>query len=1384
MAMAMASRGNNDTNPLQNVSKTFMNKILSKVQSNKLTIVVGPTGCGKSSLVPQILLDHYKIKEKGVILCTQPRRLAVVAVASHVARQRDGVLGAEVGYHVGQDNVSSKHGHGDGEGLGQGLGQPTKLLFVTAGILLEELKMNGLQTLETYPLIIIDECHERSCESDLCLAILKELMHSHPKCNIRLVLMSATFQHEKYTDYFRGVPGCEYVDTITMQTAESIDAFYEDVETLYLNYVEWFLKVEMKQFTGGFEGYFEGYFEAMRRNPLGELMGNGNGGGGGGKSLSQELLILILFLVLCQNRKEAEKESEIDGGGTGTGIFLIFAPTYRHLEQIYNILTSGMSMANNGGLDSDFDVDVLHSSLDIEDCLKSMQGSTRTGSSGGGRNKRKILLASAIADSSVTIPGVTLVIDTCRALEVKWDATRSQYNARTTYASQTICDQRRGRTGRTCPGRVIRLVPESYFINELEKWEQPHLEFASCRDEVLSLVSSHHKVMSNPVGLLNKCLDPPEETSVYAAIQYLKDIGACEEVYASGTSRSKRQKLVPTEYGRLISTLPFQVEEAGVILHGAKHGLLHEALILVAIKSTRPHPIVQDFGETNANGNQVNLARFYDAVEVKNPKSIAIAHFSAYLFWYVNWNGIRREAMQQHFQNCAISQEGVRAQRYNNHESLLGGHADLNVDAFDCNISDWTPEMDQAHGDWCKEHFINPSSVRNITQYVESTLKTLYRANFEPEWLKCQPAEPTWNQDRRMVFQNRFGRYDVFSAVYGSRKGKEISANSLIQVQEQALSKRNETGSDAEMACIHFLAGNCKYGDYCKNAHSYDAPKPLCRFYFRGGGCTNRSCLYSHTEEISTNDDEDIMVEPIYGQYVGGSYGWYSENHDVLLLLGEGDFSFRNALHYEDLPPAIASTVDKSLPASFILDNQNDITGVDATRFHVNENLAYNPMNSYITKCAWNFPSAGQGSSDEANVILLRGFLMSAASYFKKKATTTIADYEVGLALQGSEFSKWDVMSSAQNAGFVLEWWHHFDASSFDDYNPRHSNGDRMKLSNARFYVFRLKKISNSVVSRKTPSRMIELPDHAKFGIELEMSSPDYMSSDIIADHLSSIGIIVNVVPGWSEGKKTSKIWKIVPDSSIMCNRNQPDCNQFELVSPILQAENGLNDTGKLLQKIAGFKSIKVNKSMGFHVHVDVSKYSLQQIIKICQQFVKYEDAIDLIMPKSRRTGSDESNAFFKSNTSCAKMHLGFVGGDSDWKVMRFLNGCQDIHQVADVMNPDGRYFKLNLQNLKDGRQPTIEFRQHSSTINTDKVRAWVRFCVRFCENSANFDPPTPFANRLVDADSKFDYLFQSVIKDNALHRFYRDRKKLLVVDNDGDACCYDCVVGNGCSSK
>jgi hypothetical protein len=303
------------------------------------------------------------------------------------------------------------------------------------------------------------------------------------------------------------------------------------------------------------------------------------------------------------------------------------------------------------------------------------------------------------------------------------------------------------------------------------------------------------------------------------------------------------------------------------------------------------------------------------------------------------------------------------------------------------------------------------------------------------------------------------------------------------------------------------------------------------------------------------------------------------------------------------------------------------------------------------------------------------------------------------------------------------------------------------------------------------PLRILPLPETQKFGIELELTSPMHMDAQRIASYLEEQRVVsVEVAGSYSEGLRHSNFWKIVPDSSIYCSPNLPGCNKFELVSPILVGGNGLQSVNRVVSALSNLQ-LQVNKSMGFHVHVDVSELSLQELIKVCQNFIKYEDIIDTFMPPSRRSDSPECDQYFRSNKE--GLHQ-----DTNKQRHYALKACGDVASLARKMNREGRYYKLNLQNLVTGRQPTLEFRQHSATINYNKIGAWVRFCVALVRNSARLPSPTPFRESRT-LDDKFDALFMYVIKDRALREFYRQRRH----EHDGDeGCCSGCAMGGSCS--
>ena len=167
----------------------FRKRLIDTIRENQIVVVEGETGSGKTTQIPQFLVNAGFVKQ-GVTCaaCTQPRRVAATSIASRVADEMDVELGTEVGYTIRFEDVSDP--------------SRTILKFVTDGMLLREAMSDPL--LQRYSVIILDEAHERTLATDVLMGLLQELLPKRP--DLKLVVMSATLDAGKFQDYFHGAP--------------------------------------------------------------------------------------------------------------------------------------------------------------------------------------------------------------------------------------------------------------------------------------------------------------------------------------------------------------------------------------------------------------------------------------------------------------------------------------------------------------------------------------------------------------------------------------------------------------------------------------------------------------------------------------------------------------------------------------------------------------------------------------------------------------------------------------------------------------------------------------------------------------------------------------------------------------------------------------------------------------------------------------------------------------------------------------------------------------------------------------------------------------------------------------------------------------------------
>jgi pre-mRNA-splicing factor ATP-dependent RNA helicase DHX15/PRP43 len=160
-------------------------EFLTLFEKNQILILVGETGSGKTTQIPQFCLEF--LKGKQMIGCTQPRRVAAMSVAKRVADEMDVTLGEQVGYIIRFEDVTSSK---------------TILKYLTDGMLLREAMNDPL--LERYGVIILDEAHERTLSTDILFGLIKEVIKQRK--DLKLIVMSATLDAGKFQSYFENAP--------------------------------------------------------------------------------------------------------------------------------------------------------------------------------------------------------------------------------------------------------------------------------------------------------------------------------------------------------------------------------------------------------------------------------------------------------------------------------------------------------------------------------------------------------------------------------------------------------------------------------------------------------------------------------------------------------------------------------------------------------------------------------------------------------------------------------------------------------------------------------------------------------------------------------------------------------------------------------------------------------------------------------------------------------------------------------------------------------------------------------------------------------------------------------------------------------------------------
>ncbi|KAH9305425.1 hypothetical protein KI387_009829 [Taxus chinensis] len=584
---------------------------LELMRENDVVVVSGETGCGKTTQVPQYILDDMIQSGLGGfcnIICTQPRRIAAISVAERVANERceplPGSHGSLVGYQVRLDNAQNPR---------------TKLLFCTTGILLR--KLVGDCDLENVSHIVIDEVHERSVLGDFLLIILRDLLERrsvNKSSKLKLILMSATVDASLFSHYFGDCP----VITAKGRTHPVTTFFLEDV----YNKIEYHLASDS--------------LASLTTNPMPKkkvaknIVDNSHGrqnlikSGWGDEKILEEDIVNIHYdknLYHAYNERTRQNlknmnEEVIDydllehliqhiDENYEPGAILVFLPGMAEIQLLLDHLTSSRQF---GGEASEWLLP-LYSSIASSEQRKVFLSPPK--------NIRKIVVATNIAETSITIDDVVYVIDCGKHKENRYDPQRRMSSMVEAWISKANAKQRGGRAGRVRPGICFCLYTRYRYENLMHPFQVPEMLRVPLVELCLQIKALS---LGDAASFLGKALEPPREESVCSAITTLYEVGALEG----------NEEL--TSLGYHLAKLPVDVRIGKMMLYGALFGCLAPVLTIAACLSHKS-PFVSPKDE-KYNAERAKLLLLSEKIDGGNGQNIASGQQSDHLLLVVAYN--------------------------------------------------------------------------------------------------------------------------------------------------------------------------------------------------------------------------------------------------------------------------------------------------------------------------------------------------------------------------------------------------------------------------------------------------------------------------------------------------------------------------------------------------------------------------------------------------------------------------------------------------------------------------------------------------------------------------------------------------------------------------
>ncbi|XDB59287.1 hypothetical protein AB1E18_012686 [Capra hircus] len=550
--------------------------IMEAVAEHPIVIVCGETGSGKTTQVPQFLYEAGYSSDNSIIGVTEPRRVAAVAMSQRVAKEMN-LSPRVVSYQIRYEgNVTEE----------------TRIKFMTDGVLLKEIQKDFL--LLKYKVVIIDEAHERSVYTDILIGLLSRIVCLREKRHLplKLLIMSATLRVEDFTQnqrLFTQPPPVIKVESRQFPV------------TVHFN-----KRTPLEDYSGE---CFRKVCKIHRMLPAGGILVFLTG-----QAEVHALCRRLRRAFPLTRHRPPEKDDQKDSVEETRRFKKSRARAKKAqaamLPQIsldsYSVLPAGegdedreaeMDEEEEAALGSDLDLDSgdlgadggeqpdaslplhvlpLYSLLAPEKQAQVFQPPPE--------GARLCVVATNVAETSLTIPGIKYVVDCGKVKKRHYDRVTGVSSFRVTWVSQASADQRAGRAGRTEPGHCYRLYSSAVF-GDFEKYPPPEITRRPVEDLILQMKALNiEKVINFPFPT------PPSVEALIAAEELLIALGALQA--PPKTERVKqlqrsRLSCPITELGRTMATFPVAPRYAKMLALSRQHGCLPYAITIVAAMTVR-----------------------------------------------------------------------------------------------------------------------------------------------------------------------------------------------------------------------------------------------------------------------------------------------------------------------------------------------------------------------------------------------------------------------------------------------------------------------------------------------------------------------------------------------------------------------------------------------------------------------------------------------------------------------------------------------------------------------------------------------------------------------------------------------------------------------------